>query len=74
MSSIFVTKQAAIERLEQLRNEILDLRSHQNKKLADYNKIMEDNFGFTEDGKSVDKLDMLILINKMINQKNLAGI
>lgn len=65
MSTIFVSKQAAIERLTQLRNEIIDCNKRQSKALDQYNKIMKENFGFVEDGKPIDKLDIILLIQQL---------
>jgi|DEB0MinimDraft_10_1074344.scaffolds.fasta_scaffold34362_2 hypothetical protein len=73
MSTIFLTKQAAIDRLVELRKEIVEFNKKQQKGLDQYNKIMKENFGFIEDGKTIDKLDIILLIQKLQAQNQIVG-
>jgi histone H3/H4 len=73
MSTIFLTKQAAIDRLVELRKEIVEFNKKQQKALDQYNKIMKENFGFIEDGKTIDKLDIILLIQKLQAQNQIVG-
>jgi hypothetical protein len=66
MSAIYLSKQDVIHKLNNLKRDITQAHEKQQKLVTEYNKVMQDNFGFIEDGKPLDKLEIIDLIQKLI--------
>lgn len=67
MSSIRLTKSQAIDRMNQLANEAIELGNKQQKVIKDYNSLLQEHFGLVEDGKNMSKIEVINLINQVIS-------
>lgn len=72
MSSIRLTKSQAIERMNQLANEAVEIAVKQKDVVDSYNKLLKEHFGMVEDGKTMTKLDVINLVDQLLKMPRIS--